>query len=1144
MTSIVTISLAVVAGISLCAGLHHLFSGLSRPREEVGLSFALMGLFLFGYALTGTVTYSATTVSEFVTGMKWQLTLLFLFAPAFVWFTTAYTGLESRRFSLLMAGLFLIILTTHLVSPFGVLYSEIEGLRALTLPWGERYTFPEATPSLPGILTYLAIAVSIGFVAYACIRQYRRGERREARVLAASMAVFLGAAVHDVFVDMGIISSIYLLPFGFLALVIVMSLELSGKASKASSLQQESEERFRLLFEKAPIGMAILTLEADLIRVNQAMCDTLGYTAEELVGRSIMAFTHPDDVAPNIALDEKVLRGEISSFQMEKRYIHKDGGIIQAHLQVGLLHDVDGQPDRFVGQMIDITQQKEAEAELRRHRERLEDLVEERTIQLSNTNERLRREVLEHEQARAEITHRSMELLTLQTAGAAMASSLDIGQTLDTVARQMIELLDVDGCTVSDWDRERNAISAIAESSPEHWYDKEASMKDYDLDDYPMTKHVLLSGDVVQMVVSQPDIARAERAVMQKAGVKSLLMLPLIHKGETMGLVELSDSKAERHFTESQIALSMLLANQAASAIKNARLFKHAENELVERRRAEAAVTRRVQELSTLNRIAETVSTVTDLSAALGIVTEIVTDLFDARTTTIHTVEDDQLRLISRFDRDRGFPESIGNLVPIEAMPGTREILDQKVPLVLANVQTLRLPPGVGERLSALNIQATMVVPLRARGRVIGMMGVGLDQPDRTLTPPEVNLAETVAGYVTGAIETARLLEEEQKQRQVAESLREVATAVTSSLDQQEVLEAIFEQLRNVMHYDGACISLLDGDSLVLSEGVGISKRYLSRRIPLSASSPLVRVLRGNEARAIPNTEQSSEWQPWDENGAIRSWMGAPLATGESTFGLLTVDSRRDGAYGEEDVRVLQAFADQAAIAIENARLYERAQTVAIDEERQRLARDLHDSVTQSLYSLTLLSNGWGTMSEQGRLGDVAGCFRQLGEVSQKALKEMRLLIHQLRPPILEEVGLIGALQQRLDAVEQRVSVETRLLTKGNVSGLPHDLEEQLFHIAQEALNNALRHASATTITIRICEENGSITLSVEDDGAGFDPDVATAGMGLVTMRERAEALGGQFTFSAAPGRGTTVNVSAAGEPDAALDRSQIGVSE
>lgn len=127
-----------------------------------------------------------------------------------------------------------------------------------------------------------------------------------------------------------------------------------------------SEERFRLIFENAPIGMGFLTLDARLLQVNQAFCDTVGYTPEELVGRSIMEITHPDDIAPNVALDQQVLNGEISHFQMEKRYFHKGGCIMHVLLQVSLLRDAEGGPSYFIGQVVDITQPKQATAALRR----------------------------------------------------------------------------------------------------------------------------------------------------------------------------------------------------------------------------------------------------------------------------------------------------------------------------------------------------------------------------------------------------------------------------------------------------------------------------------------------------------------------------------------------------------------------------------------------------------------------------------------------------------------------------------------------------------------------------------------------------------------------------------------------------------
>jgi len=148
----------------------------------------------------------------------------------------------------------------------------------------------------------------------------------------------------------------------------------------------------------------------------------------------------------------------------------------------------------------------------------------------------------------------------------------------------------------------------------------------------------------------------------------------------------------------------------------------------------------------------------------------------------------------------------------------------------------------------------------------------------------------------------------------------------------------------------------------------------------------------------------------------------------------------------------------------------------------------------------------------------------RIGEVTQQALKEMRLLIHELRPPALEQEGLVGALHQRLDAVEKRAGVEARLLMNDLIE-LPAHVEEELYRIAQEALNNALKHAGATTVTVHIRAEDHQAVLEVSDNGRGFNPAAVSncGGMGLVSMDERARRLGGTLSVSSAPGQGTTV---------------------
>jgi signal transduction histidine kinase len=241
-----------------------------------------------------------------------------------------------------------------------------------------------------------------------------------------------------------------------------------------------------------------------------------------------------------------------------------------------------------------------------------------------------------------------------------------------------------------------------------------------------------------------------------------------------------------------------------------------------------------------------------------------------------------------------------------------------------------------------------------------------------------------------------------------------------------------------------------------------------------------------------------------------------------------------DRALTATEITLAETIAGHVAVAIENARLYERAQATAVDAERQRFGRDLHDSVVQLIYSMTLLSDAWAAAAVQGTLDDVAGRFRQLGSVSLQALREMRLLIHQLRPPVLKDVGLIGALQRRLEMVEQRLGIATRIAAKGDLAKLPHIVEEQLFAIGQEALNNALRHAGAGAVEVGIELTDSYVTLVVHDDGRGFNPAEQPSGMGLITMRERAAAIGGRLEINTALWQGTTVEVSAPAKDDMA----------
>ena len=201
-------------------------------------------------------------------------------------------------------------------------------------------------------------------------------------------------------------------------------------------------------------------------------------------------------------------------------------------------------------------------------------------------------------------------------------------------------------------------------------------------------------------------------------------------------------------------------------------------------------------------------------------------------------------------------------------------------------------------------------------------------------------------------------------------------------------------------------------------------------------------------------------------------------------------------------------------------------QATAILEERQRLARDLHDSVTQALYGITLHAEVARRLLASGDTATATSYLSALQETAQEALAEMRLLIFDLRPPILGQVGLAAALQVRLDAVEGRANLQTQLIVDG-VGDLPALVEQALYGIAREALNNGLKHAHAQHITVHLWQTQASITLEVADDGVGFDPAAArgNGGLGLCGIAERAAQVKGRLTLRSAPAAGTQLRV-------------------
>jgi signal transduction histidine kinase len=255
------------------------------------------------------------------------------------------------------------------------------------------------------------------------------------------------------------------------------------------------------------------------------------------------------------------------------------------------------------------------------------------------------------------------------------------------------------------------------------------------------------------------------------------------------------------------------------------------------------------------------------------------------------------------------------------------------------------------------------------------------------------------------------------------------------------------------------------------------------------------------------------------------SFLGVPIAAkGTVTGAFYLTDKEGADEFTDDDQQLIEMLAAHAAVAIENARLYERSRELSVVEERNRLARDLHDAVVQTLFSVVLTADAAALLVDR----DPAGAkleLERLRALAHDALRELRSLVFELRPADLEAEGLTTTLRKHAEVLSRVNEVPIDVRIEGELD-VDSGRAVEVFRIIQEALNNALRHASAGGVTVSVAQREGGLVAWVTDDGIGFDPDapgVRGRRLGLTSMEERAAALGGTLRIDSAPGRGTTV---------------------
>jgi signal transduction histidine kinase len=421
-------------------------------------------------------------------------------------------------------------------------------------------------------------------------------------------------------------------------------------------------------------------------------------------------------------------------------------------------------------------------------------------------------------------------------------------------------------------------------------------------------------------------------------------------------------------------------------------------------------------------------------------------------------------------------------------------------------------------------------VPLMIGDQVLGVMAVQSYTTPRAYDQHDQNLLTGIASQAAIAIQNARLFEETERRRQDLAALYSADEELYRYLDQDQVLQALVDVAVDILQADKSSLIVWDAghEKLVVRAARGFSPETIAQMIFAPGEGTVGRVAASGQAAIVQDVHADPHVaRRITDAENIRSFMHVPIEIKGQIFGVFNADYVEPRAFGQDEVRLFTSLAQRAGLAIQNAQLYEQAQELAAVQERQRLARDLHDAVTQTLFSASLIAESvpelWAQNPQRGQ--ELLDKVRQL---SRGALAEMRTLLIELRPTRLLEADLRTLLRQLAQAASGREGIPIRVTVSGECN-LPTDVHVALYRIAQEALNNVVKHAQAQEVEVSLeCRSDRGLCaqLRIHDDGCGFDPtDVSADHMGLGIMRERAKSIGATLQVESEAGRGCQVSL-------------------
>ncbi len=726
------------------------------------------------------------------------------------------------------------------------------------------------------------------------------------------------------------------------------------------------------------------------------------------------------------------------------------------------------------------------------------------------------------------VDERTRELSVLLDAVREASSTLDLDQVLNHITNALVQATNAQHCAIYLFDEDEELLNPTSASfSPDDGSGRLGeAYRQHTLDprsDPLISEMVARKRPVVSNQTRGDD--RLEAFVAEELGIHSLLAVPFLVKGRILAAAVIASTEESDHFEPEQIQLAGGIANTAAIAIENAYLFRE--------------VDLRMREVQALYRADEQLYKDLSVERVFASLFDVAHDILnvDKSCILVHNPESERLEVQAA----RGFSqESINrmNFKPGEGIAG--QVLIDREPVFIES--TLNNPKVDHTITDPEDILAFAHLPITIGDTIFGIFNMSYSS-EHVFTESERRIAAALAQRSALVIENARLYEAEKRQlkdterrRRVAEGLQEILAVLNTPQPLVEIFEHIVPLAVQLLGADGGVLYELERErGLIRTRAVhGMPAGFDAiEAFPISDTAANRASVEGHhytspDLRAHMRADriEPSDLEPDSWLALVirefNAFLSVPLMVEGEVFGDITLFYRQAREFSDEDIRLAMNFARQTALAIENAQFRDRMQRAAVLEERSRLARDLHDSVTQTLFSATLIAEVLPRLWERDKENGLSR-LHELRELTRGALAEMRTLLMELRPNALLEAPLPDLLEQLSESTVGRARIPVELDIQG-ACPIPDNTKVALYRIAQEALNNIVKHSGATTAWIKLFCQPGQVLLSIRDDGSGFDPEsVSSDHLGLSIMKERAQQADLSLDILPSPDAGTEI---------------------